>query len=125
MFDEDFNSWSVVFCCTLKKICKRPGRFLPCWLAQAFCFKTFLLFNRCYHDRNGLLSCDCKHNTAGRDCEKCKAFHFDRPWARATAQDAHECIRKCLHSLQAHQTALIVIFPFLPCLLFDCSRIHQ
>ncbi|KAL1129203.1 hypothetical protein AAG570_013733 [Ranatra chinensis] len=39
----------------------------------------------------GQLGCDCKHNTAGRDCERCKPFHFDRPWARATARDAFEC----------------------------------
>ncbi|KAI1288372.1 Netrin-1 [Halotydeus destructor] len=41
--------------------------------------------------KDGQLVCDCKHNTAGRDCEKCKRFHFDKPWGRATAQDAHEC----------------------------------
>ncbi|XP_053606990.1 netrin-B-like isoform X1 [Plodia interpunctella] len=37
------------------------------------------------------LACECKHNTAGRDCERCKPFHFDRPWGRATARDANEC----------------------------------
>ncbi|XP_052900371.1 netrin-A-like [Anopheles moucheti] len=37
------------------------------------------------------VSCDCKHNTAGRDCERCKPFHFDRPWGRANARDANEC----------------------------------
>ncbi|XP_058063294.1 netrin-B-like [Anopheles bellator] len=42
-------------------------------------------------DGNGQLECDCKHNTAGRDCERCKPFHFDRPWARANARDANEC----------------------------------
>ncbi|KAJ1529506.1 hypothetical protein ONE63_006279 [Megalurothrips usitatus] len=39
----------------------------------------------------GQLTCDCRHNTAGRECERCKPFHFDRPWARATAKDANEC----------------------------------
>ncbi|KAL4131756.1 hypothetical protein QTP88_009025 [Uroleucon formosanum] len=37
------------------------------------------------------LVCDCKHNTAGRDCDRCKPFHFDRPWARATVRDPNEC----------------------------------
>lgn len=41
--------------------------------------------------RDGQLTCDCKHNTAGRDCERCKPFYFDRPWGRATDRDANEC----------------------------------
>ncbi|KFB38892.1 AGAP000225-PA-like protein [Anopheles sinensis] len=41
--------------------------------------------------KEGELSCDCKHNTAGRDCERCKPFHFDRPWGRANARDSNEC----------------------------------
>ena len=41
--------------------------------------------------RDGQLTCDCKHNTAGRDCERCKPFFFDRPWGRATERDANEC----------------------------------
>lgn len=47
--------------------------------------------SRCAPGRDGQLSCDCKHNTAGRDCERCKPFFFDRPWARATERDANEC----------------------------------
>ncbi|KAJ6217823.1 hypothetical protein RDWZM_008980 [Blomia tropicalis] len=47
--------------------------------------------SRCINDGEGQLTCDCRHNTAGRDCEKCKPFHFDKPWARATAQEAVEC----------------------------------
>ena len=51
--------------------------------------------SRCVQGRDGLLGCDCRHNTAGRDCEKCKPFHFDRPWGRATAKEANECKGKC------------------------------
>lgn len=42
----------------------------------------------------GSVVCDCKHNTAGRDCDRCKPFHFDRPWARATVRDPNECKRE-------------------------------
>jgi len=41
-----------------------------------------------------LMACQCRHNTAGVDCERCKPFHYDRPWARATESDANECIGK-------------------------------
>jgi netrin 1 len=47
--------------------------------------------SRCVKNAQGQLECECKHNTAGRDCEKCKPFYFDRPWARATVRDANEC----------------------------------
>ena len=47
--------------------------------------------SKCVEGRDGQLTCDCKHNTAGRDCERCKPFHFDRPWGRATARDPNEC----------------------------------
>lgn len=38
------------------------------------------------------LKCQCRHNTEGDECEGCKAFHVDRPWSRATNQDAGECV---------------------------------
>ncbi|KAL3283797.1 hypothetical protein HHI36_017968 [Cryptolaemus montrouzieri] len=47
--------------------------------------------SRCVEGKDGQLACECKHNTAGRDCERCKPFHFDRPWSRATSRDANEC----------------------------------
>lgn len=50
--------------------------------------------SRCIKNSEGRLVCDCKHNTEGADCEKCKPFHLDRPWARATPTDAHECVGK-------------------------------
>lgn len=48
--------------------------------------------SRCITNREGQYVCDCKHNTAGSECEKCKPFHFDRPWARATSRIANECV---------------------------------
>ena len=48
--------------------------------------------SRCVPDQEGTLACECQHNTAGRDCERCRPFHFDRPWGRATARDAHPCV---------------------------------
>lgn len=58
--------------------------------------------SKCSRGRDGQLACECRHNTAGRDCERCKPFHFDRPWGRATDRDANECKGKdcfilCLH----------------------------
>lgn len=50
--------------------------------------------SRCIHSKEGKLQCDCRHNTAGRDCEKCATLHFDRPWARATQSDASPCQRE-------------------------------
>lgn len=40
------------------------------------------------------MTCACKHNTAGPECERCKPFYFDRPWGRATDTDANECKSK-------------------------------
>ena len=48
--------------------------------------------SRCSVNADGQLACECKHNTAGIDCERCKPFHYDRPWARATLRQANECV---------------------------------
>ncbi|XP_057330082.1 netrin-1-like [Microplitis mediator] len=67
--------------------------------------------SRCSMGKDGEVACECKHNTAGRDCERCKPFHFDRPWARATAKDANECqvcncnlhARKCRFNVELYK----------------------
>ena len=40
------------------------------------------------------LRCICQHNTAGVDCQECKPLYNDRPWARATKDNANVCRSK-------------------------------
>ncbi len=47
----------------------------------------------------GPLRCDCQHNTVGADCERCAPGYLDRPWARATNEDANVCKGASFHSL--------------------------
>lgn len=54
--------------------------------------------SKCVAGEDGQLTCECKHNTAGRDCERCKPFFFDRPWGRATTRDVNECKGESLFS---------------------------
>uniref|UniRef100_A0A8C3UVT0 Laminin subunit gamma 3 n=1 Tax=Catharus ustulatus TaxID=91951 RepID=A0A8C3UVT0_CATUS len=48
--------------------------------------------SECAPDEAGQLVCVCQHHTAGADCERCQPFYQDRPWARGTAEAAHECL---------------------------------
>lgn len=58
----------------------------------------------CSKNAEGQTVCDCQHNTAGPSCDRCKPFHFDLPWSRATDYKAKECVVcKCnLHARQCH-----------------------
>lgn len=49
---------------------------------------------RCPISRDGKPVCECKHHTAGNNCEQCKAFFNDRPWRPATETSANECVGK-------------------------------
>ncbi|XP_030630034.1 laminin subunit gamma-1 [Chanos chanos] len=48
--------------------------------------------SECVKNQYNKLVCNCKHNTEGDDCNVCKPFYNDRPWRRATAENANECL---------------------------------
>lgn len=48
--------------------------------------------HRCVTGADGKVQCECRHNTAGVDCQTCKQFHYDRPWTRATEANPVGCI---------------------------------
>ncbi|XP_073334366.1 laminin subunit gamma-3 [Pagrus major] len=47
----------------------------------------------CFEGEHGRLVCACQHHTAGDDCQTCRPFYQDRPWARATGDSANECLK--------------------------------
>ncbi|XP_072530162.1 laminin subunit gamma-3 isoform X2 [Salminus brasiliensis] len=48
--------------------------------------------SECMPNVDGRLACVCQHHTAGMDCQRCGPFYQDRPWARATADSANQCV---------------------------------
>jgi len=79
--------------------------------------------SKCSPDASGQLSCECSHNTAGRDCERCKPFHFDRPWARATAKETNECKGESLPLYNKVNTEILEPFTRNGCISLILSRI--
>ncbi|MEJ1287480.1 hypothetical protein NN561_018499 [Cricetulus griseus] len=67
--------------------------------------------SRCLLDSHGHLICDCQHGTEGPDCSRCKPFYCDRPWQRATGQEAHACLacscnghaRRCRFNMELYR----------------------
>uniref|UniRef100_A0A8C7UK72 Uncharacterized protein n=1 Tax=Oncorhynchus mykiss TaxID=8022 RepID=A0A8C7UK72_ONCMY len=55
--------------------------------------------NRCLPDTNQLpntqvsAQCECQHNTAGINCERCADLYNDLPWRPAEEGDTHTCKR--------------------------------
>lgn len=76
------------------------------------------------------MTCACKHNTAGPECERCKPFYFDRPWGRATDNDANECKSEYHQPYSNHtRTVLEPFFPSPPPIPFpfpfDCHYLNK
>lgn len=42
--------------------------------------------------------CDCQHNTAGMNCERCADLYNDLPWRPAEEGKTHTCQRKTSHT---------------------------
>ncbi|XP_029425652.1 netrin-3 isoform X2 [Nannospalax galili] len=67
--------------------------------------------SQCLLDTHGHLICDCRHGTEGSDCSRCKPFYCDRPWQRATSQEAHACLacscnghaRRCRFNMELYR----------------------
>ncbi|XP_051958195.1 laminin subunit gamma-3 [Xyrauchen texanus] len=49
--------------------------------------------SECLTNEEGRFVCACEHHTAGVDCQHCAPFYQDRPWARATADSANQCVK--------------------------------
>ncbi|XP_069774751.1 laminin subunit gamma-3-like isoform X2 [Narcine bancroftii] len=48
--------------------------------------------SECVTNDQGRLVCNCQHHTTGVDCDKCRPFFHDRPWARGSSQAANQCL---------------------------------
>uniref|UniRef100_A0A8C5BJL7 Laminin, gamma 3 n=1 Tax=Gadus morhua TaxID=8049 RepID=A0A8C5BJL7_GADMO len=69
--------------------------------------------SECVQDQSGVLACVCQHHTVGADCQQCHPFYQDRPWARATGEAAHECLKcdcsgrseECLFDMEQYRSS--------------------
>ncbi|XP_054641853.1 laminin subunit beta-3-like [Dunckerocampus dactyliophorus] len=79
---------------------RQPGRAL----SRFFALKEMKVMGSCLchgHASHCLLEannkvspqCDCQHNTAGVNCERCDDLHNDLPWRPAEEGDTHTCQR--------------------------------
>lgn len=67
--------------------------------------------SHCEYNSEGQLVCACRHNTAGSDCQRCKPFHFDRPWSRGSRHGVSVCqacncnlhARRCRFSMELYK----------------------
>ena len=79
------------------------GRFHRCIFAQCLFYSClfFLIIGRCKcnghastcarNQQTGEHYCECDHNTAGKDCQRCLPLFNDRPWRRASRRSANPC----------------------------------
>ncbi|KFP11803.1 hypothetical protein Z169_11087, partial [Egretta garzetta] len=76
-------------------------------------------------DKEQKLVCDCKHNTEGPECDRCKPFHYDRPWQRASAREANECLGACTCVCACTSTQACIVTRVYGCTHVDtCLNLH-
>lgn len=73
--------------------------------------------SHCEYNSEGQLVCACRHNTAGSDCQRCKPFHFDRPWSRGSRHGVSVCQGQFLNHKPTLYLALEV-FHFSLCVFY-------
>lgn len=79
--------------------------------------------SRCTAGKDGgVPQCDCRHHTAGPECDICKTFYWDRPWQRATPKDAHECVGETVGEIEHPWLRTLCVQSWDPCSLEFCRN---